>query len=162
MAKRLIEAAIVKGDKLLSVAQAIILLCFYTYSSARFVETWLLVATATRISAPLGLNHLEGHVDTIANGMYSLIDDRAFIRKMTQSGGTGPATEEEKQEQAHIAWSAFMADRAASACTGWASSLSEDDVSTLLPKPIVEPGPVKHITTEEMECLSISSPTFFT
>ena len=162
MAKQFIDAAIVKGDKLLSIAQAIILICFYSYSSARFVETWTFCSTATRICAPLGLNHLEAHIDSIANGVYQTMDNRAFFRKMSETGGRGPTTEEDRQEQAHVAWSSLMADRAASACTGWACSISEEDMSTLLPKPVVEPGPIKQITAEEMECLSISSPTFFT
>lgn len=60
---------------------------------------------------------------------------------------------------------AFTADRLAAACTGWASSLAEEEVSTLLPKPmstIEGLRSLQPITPQEMEQLSISSPTFFT
>lgn len=162
IAKQNIDAAIVKGDKLLSIAQAIVLLCFYSYSGARFVQVWLECSLATRICSPLGLNHLEGHIDIIASGVYDEIGEDAFHRKLESDGSRGPTTEEEKVEQAHVAWTAFMCDRAASACTGWASSLAEEDMSTLLPKAVIQPGPVQPITEEEMTHLSLSSPTFFT
>lgn len=63
---------------------------------------------------------------------------------------------------AHVFWHAFMCDRIAAACTGWALSLAEEEISTLLPKPTVQPGPVQQITPQEMEQLSLSSATFFT
>ena len=40
--------------------------------------------------------------------------------------------------------------------------MPEDEVSTLLPKPTIVPGPLQAITEEELEQLSLSSPTFFT
>jgi hypothetical protein len=40
--------------------------------------------------------------------------------------------------------------------------MSESEISTLLPKPSITPGPILPITSEELEQLSLSSPTFFT
>lgn len=156
-------------------AQAIILICFYSYSSARFVEVWLYCGLATRICAPLGLNHIESIiqdtplasdpvVDTNKapnNGQGVKIDDTRH-RKREKQAGFAPQSEEDKAEQASVFWKAFVADRLATACTGWASSLAEDEISTLLPKPNPKPGPIQPVTAEEMEHLSISSPTFFT
>lgn len=88
-------------------------------------------------------------------------------------------------QRAHTFWMAFTCDRLAAACTGarkpmtdllfachraeestvspgWAFSLAEEEISTLLPKPQITPGPVQPITSEELEQLSLSSPTFFT
>lgn len=84
--------------------------------------------------------------------------------------------------RAHTFWMAFTCDRLAAACTGafalnpsarlaywwssfftgWASSLAEEECSTLLPKPEIIPGPIQPIQPVEMEQLSLNSPTFFT
>lgn len=40
--------------------------------------------------------------------------------------------------------------------------MPENEVSTLLPKPTIVPGAIQPITQEELEQLSLSSPTFFT
>lgn len=165
-AKNHVDNAIVKGEKLFNVAQAIILICFYFYTSARFVEVWLYCGLATRICSPLGLNHLESLIKETPNsnfpGMPGLPDDAAAFRNPKDQPSHIPQTEEDKAEQAHVFWTAFTADRLATACTGWASSLAEEEVSTLLPKPDPGAGPVQTATAAEMEQLSLSSPTFFT
>ena len=161
-AKAHIDNAIIKGEKLFTVAQAIILICFYSYTSARFVEVWLYCGLATRICSPLGLNHLESLIQEASSGVETSNEEASLFRKRDKAVGYSPRTEEDKAEQAHVFWMAFMADRLATACTGWASSLAEEEISTLLPKPNFTPGPIQPFTQEEIEQLSLSSPTFFT
>lgn len=159
-AKIHIDSAVIRGEKLLCVAQAIILVCFYSYTSARFVEVWLYCGLATRIASPLGLNHIESLIDEAQ--VFGPLDEDNMFHKGPAPASCVPMTEEDKQEQAHTFWLAFTCDRLAAACTGWASSMPEDEVSTLLPKPKTTPGSIQPITSEELEQLSLSSPTFFT
>lgn len=98
-AKLHIDSAIIKGEKLFSVAQAIILICFYSYTSARFVEVWLYCGLATRICSPLGLNHLESLLEELPSLMFGITSEEAYFRKRDQAVGSAPRTEEEKQEQ---------------------------------------------------------------
>lgn len=125
-AKAHIDNAIIRGEKLFSVAQAVILICFYSYTSARFVEVWLYCGLATRISSPLGLNHLESLLDDLPNKMFGYgntygggtmrgqpMADPDKNGKDEENGlgedilspnrdrgmGYAPVTEEEKQEQ---------------------------------------------------------------
>ncbi|KAK4049546.1 hypothetical protein OIV83_004043 [Microbotryomycetes sp. JL201] len=127
-----VEEAIAGGKRLLQVLQATILLCFYSYSAARFVEVWLGCGLATRIATPLGINHLKPASE------YS----GGFLNAMRKPNLLPPTDDQEElHTRAVTFWLAFMADRFSSASTGWATSLDESewysicttDVSTILP-----------------------------
>ncbi|KAK4048864.1 hypothetical protein OIO90_005672 [Microbotryomycetes sp. JL221] len=119
-----VEEAIITGRRLMQVLQASILLSFYSYSRARFVEVWLSCGLSTRIATPLGLNHLKGASEPTGGFL-------AAMRKPTLLPPTDD--QEELNERATAFWLAFMADRFSSASTGWATSLDETDVSTVIP-----------------------------
>ncbi|KAM0755924.1 hypothetical protein T439DRAFT_15844 [Meredithblackwellia eburnea MCA 4105] len=144
-AKLGIDEAVATGVKILQQAQATILLCFYSYSSGRFLEAWMYTALATRICSPLGLNRIrplpamletdDGPRTRIKSGLLRETDDS-----------------DELYERTVTFWMAYCADRFACASTGWATSLDDDDISSLLPSP----GPALPSTSEEI----LASPLF--
>ncbi|KAH8927064.1 hypothetical protein BT69DRAFT_1347587 [Atractiella rhizophila] len=152
-AKEFIDEAIAQGRKLFQVAQAIVLVSFYAYSHARYVEVWLYCGLGTRLATPLGLNHLEGTYKG---------DTGKKERKETAGKPSilpPPVDDQETFERASTFWSAFCCDRFASASTGWATSIDEADISTLLPVPPgADVGSYNHTDSP----LSISSPDFLT
>lgn len=88
------------------------------------MEVWLSCGLATRIVTPLGLNHL------------SSVDSPKDSTGMTKPNLLPPTSDEEELHERSVTfWLAFMADRFASASTGWAMSLDETDITTLLPSP---------------------------
>ncbi|GAA5934774.1 hypothetical protein JCM3775_002052 [Rhodotorula graminis] len=102
-------------------AQVFGLLCFWLYSQARWVEVWQYCAQATRVTLPLGLNHIRAASDpssdpTSTSAMLKDTDDEAVLR-----------------ERALTFFLAFTADRFASASTGWACSLDKADITTTIP-----------------------------
>ncbi|GAA5820630.1 hypothetical protein JCM3770_003558 [Rhodotorula araucariae] len=108
---------------LFHVAQVFSLLCYWSYCNARWVELWLFCGQATRVATPLGLNHLRAASD-------SPTDLPAHFK-----GHLMPATNDDEQlaEQALTFFMALMADRYSSASTGWACSLDDVDVTTVIP-----------------------------
>ncbi|BGP49664.1 hypothetical protein JCM10450v2_005567 [Rhodotorula kratochvilovae] len=108
---------------LFQVAQVFSLLCYWSYCNARWVELWLYCGQATRVSTPLGLNHLRAASD-------SPTDLPAHFK-----GHLMPPTNDDEQlaEQSLTFFMAFMADRYASASTGWACSIDDVDVTTVIP-----------------------------
>lgn len=87
----------IKGEKLLCIAQAIIMVCFYSYTSARFVEVWLYCGLATRIASPLGLNHIESLIDE--SYIFGSIGGMNGLRKGPAPAACVPMSEEDKHEQ---------------------------------------------------------------
>ncbi|KAI5477187.1 hypothetical protein MNV49_006631 [Pseudohyphozyma bogoriensis] len=128
-AKAAIDAAIGTGSKLFQVMQASTLICYYSYSAARFVEVWLYCGLTTRMATPLGLNHLRAS-QTRPDGVTS---DRPRHLKPTLLPPT--TDEEELYERSTTFWFAVTCDKFASASTGWAMSLDDADITSLLPSP---------------------------
>ncbi|KAM0786648.1 hypothetical protein ACM66B_002097 [Microbotryomycetes sp. NB124-2] len=119
-----VEEAIAGGKRLFQVLQATIMLCMYSYSTARFVEVWLGCGLATRIATPLGVNHLKPASESSGG----------FLSAMRKPNLLPPTDDQEElHSRAVTFWLAFMADRFSSASTGWATSLDETDISTILP-----------------------------
>ncbi|GAA6009697.1 hypothetical protein JCM11491_001063 [Sporobolomyces phaffii] len=137
-----LDQAIAHGQRLIQVSQAVCILSYWAYTSARFVELWLLVSMATRMLSPLGLNQLASPPDP----------NRFKIHLLPP-----PRDDTELNERATNCWYAFMSDRFASACTGWAHSLDEADVVSLLPTD----APSSLAGDFETSPLSPRSPAFF-
>ncbi|GAA5958364.1 hypothetical protein JCM3765_004807 [Sporobolomyces pararoseus] len=137
-----LDQAIAHGQRLLQVSQAVAILCYWAYTSARFVELWLLCGMATRIITPLGLNQLAAPVDANRFKMHLLAP---------------PKDDTELYERSINCWYAFMVDRMATACTGWAHSIDEADVVSLLPTD----APSSLAGDWESSPLSPRSPSFF-
>ncbi|GAA5852477.1 hypothetical protein JCM9279_003462 [Rhodotorula babjevae] len=111
-------------------AQITALLCFWLYSQARWVDLWLYCGQATRLTTPLGLNHVRAASDVAPQEpahyeeyLVPSTDDDAILR-----------------ERALTFFLAFTADRFASASTGWACSIDKVDISTVIPSE-VQPYP---------------------
>ncbi|KAM0789214.1 hypothetical protein ACM66B_000059 [Microbotryomycetes sp. NB124-2] len=149
-AKMGVESAWVNDDHYLEVAQAAVLCCFLSYSNARFGEVWLECAQATRLAVPLGINHLRS----------SGVIKRAKWQKHLKTSMLQP-TEDESDlfERSITFWFAFTCDRFASASTGWATSLDEEDVTTLLPAPPGNKYPTENLNESP---LSVHNPHFLT
>ena len=132
-AKEGIQAAIRTGHRLLQTTQATILCCLDSYTSARFVEVWLLTGMATRMVTPLGLNHLR-----------SVPADDAGVAFLKPDMIPVTSDDEELRERAATCWMAVAFDGFASASTGWAASIDNDDITTLLP-PASGPYPTEDL-----------------
>ncbi|KAK4051406.1 hypothetical protein OIV83_002890 [Microbotryomycetes sp. JL201] len=149
-AKMGVESAWVNDDHYLEVAQTAVLCCFLSYQNARFGEVWLECAQATRLAVPLGINHLRS----------SGVIKRAKWQKHLKTSMLQP-TEDESDlfERSITFWFAFTCDRFASASTGWATSLDEEDVTTLLPAPPGNKYPTENLNESP---LSVHNPHFLT
>ncbi|GAA5895977.1 Zn(II)2Cys6 transcription factor [Sporobolomyces salmoneus] len=137
-----LDQAIAHGQRLLQVSQAVTILCYWAYTAARFVELWLLCGMATRIMTPLGLNQLAAPSSGVTYKMHLL---------------PPPKDDSELYERSINCWYAFMSDRMATACTGWAHSLDEADVVSLLPTD----APSTLAGDWDSSPLSPKSPSFF-
>ncbi|GAA5930423.1 Zn(II)2Cys6 transcription factor [Sporobolomyces koalae] len=137
-----LDQAIAHGQRLLQVSQAVSILCYWAYISARFVELWLLCGMATRIMTPIGLNQLAAPQDPNRYKMHLL---------------PPPKDDDELYERSINCWYAFMSDRMATACTGWAHSIDEADIVSLLPTD----APSSLAGDFESSPLSPRSPSFF-
>ncbi|KAL8279936.1 hypothetical protein RQP46_007786 [Phenoliferia psychrophenolica] len=124
-----IDTAIAKGQSLLQVAQSIVLICLWSFTAARFVEVWVYIGLATRLSTPLGLNHIRA-VQLWNDGTSG---DRPPHMKANILPATGD--EEELYERAATFWLGVVCDRFASASTGWSMGIDELDITSLLPSP---------------------------
>ncbi|GAA6003786.1 hypothetical protein JCM10207_003598 [Rhodosporidiobolus poonsookiae] len=121
-AKASLDSSINNGAKLFQVAQTVVLLCVWSYTNARFVELWLYCGQATRILTPLGLNNLRSGDDMEGGPIHY----KPYLLPPT-------ADPIDLSERAHTFWCAFQADRFASGSTGWATSLDDADINTVLP-----------------------------
>ncbi|GAA6061598.1 hypothetical protein JCM10212_000906 [Sporobolomyces blumeae] len=151
------------GRNLFQVLQAVVLVCYVAYLSAQFSDLWLLAGTATRLIAPLGLNHLEPwNFDRNKSGP-AFQDWGMRVRKAERAELLGPVESlEEHWERSATFWMAFAVDRFASANTDWTTSIDEKDISTHLPCSSTVPMPCLSIDPE-LACipaLSLASPSF--
>lgn len=107
------------GRNLFQVLQAVVLVCYVAYLSAQFTDLWLLAGTATRLIAPLGLNHLEPW-DFDRNRSGPAYQDWGIrVRKTERNELLGPVKSlAEHWERSVTFWLAFAVDRFASANTG--------------------------------------------
>ncbi|ORY60382.1 hypothetical protein BCR35DRAFT_198117 [Leucosporidium creatinivorum] len=150
-AKLGIEPSWVNDDNYLQIAQTAVICCFLSYSSARFGEVWLECAQATRLAVPLGLNHIRA-----SNSKAEL----TWTTKHLKTSMLPPTNEDDQMfERSVTFWYAFVCDRFASASTGWASSLEEADVTSLLPAPPGFEYPSENLNSSP---LSLHNPHFFT
>ncbi|ORY74547.1 hypothetical protein BCR35DRAFT_306688 [Leucosporidium creatinivorum] len=139
------------GRKHLQLVQAAILLCWHSYTTARFSTVWLDVSTAVRIATCLGLQHLrravvgeDGKLDSNCRGF--------------KSGSLEPTDDpEELRERALTFYATWIGDRIASASTGWTHALDDADVTTLLPFPSPQEYPVEDLI---LSPLSHHNPNF--
>ncbi|GAA6016950.1 hypothetical protein JCM11491_006922 [Sporobolomyces phaffii] len=148
---------------LFQVLQAVILVCYVAYLSASFSDLWLLAGTATRLIAPLGLNHLEPWDFDRSKSGPPYQDWGIRVRKTERNELLGPVKNlSEHWERSCTFWLAFAVDRFASANTDWTTSIDEKDITTHLPCIATQPMP--GLSIDPMLChipsLYLGSPTF--
>lgn len=149
-ALRAVEESLAKGAQMFQMSQAVNIICWYFYLTARFVEAWIYSGLATRIATPLGLNHLEN------------CNDYEQGKKLrARSLMPAPTTTADKFHRAMTFWLAFQADRFATASSGWPSSLDERDISTLIPSRPGTTGATLEPVNHRTHPLSLNNPDFF-
>ncbi|GAA6035863.1 hypothetical protein JCM8097_005743 [Rhodosporidiobolus ruineniae] len=137
-ANELLDASFTAGRNLLQVVQSACLLVFCAYTSARFSEIWHLNARASRLAVITGLNHIlptrDGQERYDAEVRANRRVPRA--RKLRDASMLPPPRdEEEMRERLSTFWVVMGSDRMTAAATDWACTLSEEDITSLLPTP---------------------------
>ncbi|SGZ30478.1 BQ5605_C048g12374 [Microbotryum silenes-dioicae] len=151
-----VDDSVRKGQALFHVQQAMVLLCYFWYTSARFIEVWLGCGLSTRLTGPLGLSHLR------SKAQQELEELHGITRNMTTSKKANllpPIKDDEEYfERSVTFWFTICGDRFASASTNWPVSLDELDITSLLPCR----NPSLDTTDPNDSPLSIKNPNFFT
>lgn len=148
-AKKTIESSWVNDDNYVQTAQTAVLICFLSYSSARFGEVWLECGQAIRLCIPLGLNHLRA-LNHDALNQQEPTNIKSNMLLPTNDAQT-------LHELSCTFWFAVTCDKFAAASTGWAMNLDDSDITTLLPGP---PGFVYPAENLNSSPLSIHNPHF--
>lgn len=85
-----------------------------------------------RVCTPLGLNHLRAFTESSA----AEAEHEAQLRRYSKKNLIHTTyDEEELYERSVTFWISVICDRFASASTGWASALDEEDITSILPSP---------------------------
>ncbi|KAH9444173.1 hypothetical protein KEM48_010990 [Puccinia striiformis f. sp. tritici PST-130] len=149
-AKRAIDLALLNGTHLFQVTQSLNVYCYFAYGAAQLVQAWVCSGLAIQFATPLGLNQMEKcqeHLDRTKPKPRSLLP--------------GPRTVVEKYQRAVTFWLAFQMDRFLSVSSGRPHSISESDITSLLPaKPGTSQATIDTIVLTSNP-LSISHPHFF-
>ncbi|WAR61935.1 hypothetical protein PtB15_14B27 [Puccinia triticina] len=149
-AKEAIDQALFSGTHLFQVTQSLNVYCYYAYGAAQLVQAWVCSGLAIQFATPLGLNQIEKcqeHLDRTKPKPRSLLP--------------GPRTITEKYQRAVTFWLAFQMDRFLSVSAGRPHSISESDITTLLPaKPGTSQATIG-VVDLATNTLSISHPNFF-
>ncbi|KAA1082411.1 hypothetical protein PGT21_002378 [Puccinia graminis f. sp. tritici] len=145
-----IDQAVFNGTHLFQVTQSLNVYCYYAYGAVQLVQAWVCSGLAIQFATPLGLNQLEKcqeHLDRTKPKPRSLLP--------------GPRTVVEKYQRAVTFWLAFQMDRFLSVSAGRPHSISESDITTLLPtKPGTSQATIG-VVDLATNPLSISHPHFF-
>ncbi|GAA5990139.1 hypothetical protein JCM11641_001068, partial [Rhodosporidiobolus odoratus] len=141
-AEALIDPSFTAGRHLLQVVQTAALCTFCAYTSARFTAIWSLSVRASRLAIVCNLNHLRP--PRSSSSSYTSQHAAAQANEGTRGNGRRakepailppPKDQEEYNERARVFWAVFGSDRMTAAATDWAPTISEEDVTSLLPAP---------------------------
>ncbi|KIJ21656.1 hypothetical protein PAXINDRAFT_165090 [Paxillus involutus ATCC 200175] len=121
-AKDQLDKHIMSGRKLVQCLQATVLLSWYYWSHAKWVELFVSTGQSLRVAVPLGLN--------LCPPFHAL---NATVQSM--SIVPAPRTIIEDEMRRNVFWLAYAIDRQHGAGNGWALSLDDTDIAQLLPLP---------------------------
>ncbi|KAG0658749.1 hypothetical protein C6P46_005613 [Rhodotorula mucilaginosa] len=182
-AQEMLQSALHQGRHLLQIVQASVLCVFCAYTNARWSEIWIQSAECSRLAVCVDLIHVRA-ADPDAFGDER--DSAASSHQpggrsaSTAPGGrdntrssSGPKRQrrfkdksilhptmdpDELAERCAVFWFVFGQDRMTSAASGWAATIDEEDVTTLLPHPLGAPD-----TSDDplSSPLCIHNPSFF-
>jgi hypothetical protein len=167
-AQEMLQSALHQGRHLLQIVQASVLCVFCAYTNARWSEIWIQSAECSRLAVCVDLIHVRA-ADPDAFGDER--DSAASSHQpggrsaSTAPGGrdntrssSGPKRQrrfkdksilhptmdpDELAERCAVFWFVFGQDRMTSAASGWAATIDEEDVTTLLPHPLGAPDTVR-------------------
>ena len=109
-------------DRVCSLIIAIVVLTWYYYAHARWVEVWLHTSKALRYAVPMGLNTTPTH--------------GPLLRSWTMPSILGPPKNAIEAEMRRTTfWLAYCYERWQAASTGWAMGLDDEDISQVLSLP---------------------------
>lgn len=111
-----------EGTKVFQGLQSIVVLTWYYYAHARWVEVWLHTSKALRYAVPMGLNTTPTH--------------GPLLRSWTMPSILGPPKNAIEAEMRRTTfWLAYCYERWQAASTGWAMGLDDEDISQVLSLP---------------------------
>ncbi|KAG8945758.1 hypothetical protein FRC04_000524 [Tulasnella sp. 424] len=113
--------AMQNGDRLIQLMQAGIICAWYNHTSGRSVNTFSWVGIASRMALPLGLSASPGYepLSRLPPHMLSLMPD--------------PKTSVDIESPRNIFWLVYSMERVYTAGTVWPLTISDDDVSQMMP-----------------------------
>jgi len=120
LARRAAEEQLWAGRKLLECVQALLIITWWYWCNARWVEAFMTIAQAIRCSVPLGIN-VESRFLPISDAL------------RTPSLIPPPESVIEEEIRRNTFWLLYAMERMAGCSNGWALSLDDHDVSQLLP-----------------------------
>ncbi|KZV77049.1 hypothetical protein PENSPDRAFT_645787 [Peniophora sp. CONT] len=120
IAKREVEENVAMGQHLLQSQQAQILVAWWYWCNAKWVEVYMIVASIMRACLPLGL-HVSRLFKPIADGLE------------TPTLLPPPDNDIEAELRRNIFWLAYALERLNGCGNGWPLSIDDLDVSQLLP-----------------------------
>ncbi|KAG8813066.1 hypothetical protein FRC19_002689 [Serendipita sp. 401] len=112
-----------EGTSVFQGLQSIVVLTWYYYAHARWVEVWLYTSKALRYAVPMGLNTTPTH--------------GPLLRSWTMPSILGPPKDAIEAEMRRTTfWLAYCYERWQAASTGWAMALDDEDISQVLSLPL--------------------------
>ncbi|KAI9445302.1 hypothetical protein H4582DRAFT_1806331 [Lactarius indigo] len=120
LAKQTAEEQLWAGKKLLEDVQAMLIITWWYWCNARWVETFTTIGQAIRAAVPLGIN---------VNPSFFPISDSL----KTPSLILLPKDSVEEEVRRNTFWLLYAMERMGGCSNGWALSLDDQDVSQLLP-----------------------------
>ncbi|KAI9513029.1 hypothetical protein F5148DRAFT_462319 [Russula earlei] len=120
LAKQTAEEQLWAGRKLVEGVQALLMITWWYWCNARWVEAFMTIAQAIRASVPLGIN-VEPPFFPISDAL------------RTPSLIPPPESVVEEEVRRNTFWLLYAMERMAGCSNGWALSLDDQDISQLLP-----------------------------
>lgn len=120
LAKQTSEEQLWAGRKLVEGVQALLIVTWWYWCHARWVEAFMTIAEAIRAAVPLGLN-----VESSFSPLSDSIRNPSLIPP--------PETVVEEEVRRNTFWLLYAMERMGGCSNGWALSLDDQDVSQLLP-----------------------------
>lgn len=167
-AQEMLQSALHQGRHLLQIVQASVLCVFCAYTNARWSEIWIQSAECSRLAVCVDLIHVRaadpdsfGDERDSSAGCHQPGGGSAPTAPADRNGtrsSAGPKRQrrfkdksilhptmdpDELAERCAVFWFVFGQDRMTSAASGWAATIDEEDVTTLLPHPLGAPDTVR-------------------
>jgi len=120
LAKQTAEEQLWAGRNLLEGVQALLMISWWYWCNARWVEAFMTISQAIRAAVPLGIN---------VESRFLPISDSLRTPSLLQP----PETVIEEETRRGTFWLLYATERMAGCSNGWALSLDDQDVSQLLP-----------------------------